>query len=316
LRFLPAFPASARPAQAEPCKEWQAGLAFIGWVRQALDQAGRSAQPLLVLADGAYDTLGLWRGLPERTLLVVRTAKNRRLRELPPPYPGRGRRRQYGALAQRPGEWPKERKGFAKTLVDVRGRQIQLRYRVLGPYVRERAAGVPLFLIVVGGAAWKAGKKEPRRAKRDPAFYLVNAVWQGGHWQLPLSAPRLLAWIWQRWELEVAHREMKASLGVGHKQCWNPRSAVVSVQWMVWVYAILVLAGYQSWGWLGGPRRAERWWPGEKRWSFTTLWRGYRAELWGSGEFRALWTSTTSDWGNKETWIAGLSNAARLSARL
>jgi hypothetical protein len=52
-------------------------------VRQELDAAGQAAQRLLVLADGADDTVGLWLGLPARTILVVRTAKNRRLRELP-----------------------------------------------------------------------------------------------------------------------------------------------------------------------------------------------------------------------------------------
>ena len=315
LRFLPAFPAKARPAEAPASKEWEAGLAFVQWVRQELDAAERAAQRLLVLADGAYDTVGLWAGLPARVTLVVRTAKNRRLRELPAEYSGRGRRRKYGELAPRPNAWLKERKGFQKTAVAVRGRTIQMRYRVLGPYVREGAAQVPLFLIVVGGATWKAGQREPRRAKREPAFYLVNAIRQAGDWRLPLLAPLILAWIWQRWELEVAHREMKAGFGVGQKQCWNRRSAVVSVQWSVWVYAILVLAGYQAWGLFGGPRRPERWWPGAKRWSFNTLWRSYRAALWGTSEFRTVWTPTGDDWSKKEAWIAGLSNAAAAAAR-
>ncbi len=315
LRFLPAFPAKARPAEVPACKEWEAGLAFIQWVRQELDALGRTAQGLLVLADGAYDTLGLWRGLPERTVLVVRTAKNRRLRALPTHTTGRGRPRKYGAEVPRPSAWLQERKGFQKSDVAVRGRTIRMRYRVLGPYLRERAPAVPLFLIVVGGATWKAGKKEPRKAKREPAFYLVNAVLKAGRWQLPLAAPLILAWIWQRWELEVAHREMKAGLGVGQKQCWHPRAAVVSVQFSVWVYAILVLAGYQAWGLFGGPRRPERWWAGAPRWSFNTLWRGYRAALWGTQEFRAVWTPTGDDWLKKEAWLAGMANAAVAAAR-
>jgi hypothetical protein len=315
LRFLPAFPAKARPADVAACKEWQAGLAVFEWLRLELDAAGRGVQQLLVLADGAYDTVGLWQGLPERAVLVVRTAKNRRLRELPAAYCGRGRRCKYGPQAPRPGEWLKERKGFQKTDVAVRGRVIRMRYRVLGPYVRERVAARPLFLLVVGGASWRAGKKEPRRAKRQPAFYLVNAIQRGDRWALPLSAALILAWIWQRWELEVAHREMKSSLGVGQKQCWNRRSAIVSVQWSVWVYAILVLAGYQTWGLFGGPRRPECWWSGTTRWSFNTLWRGYRAALWGTSQFRAVWTPIGDDWPQKEAWIAGLSNAAAAAAR-
>jgi hypothetical protein len=316
LRFLPAFPEKAVPTpHVEPCKEWAAGLAFVQWVRSELDEAGRRLQPLLVLADGAYDTVGFWCGLPARAAAIVRTAKNRRLRELPPVYAGRGRRRKYGAVAPAPADWLKERKGWAKTLVSVRGRQIQMRYRVFGPYLRERAGARPLFLIVVGGATWKAGKKEPRRARRQPAFYLVSAVQRAEHWGLPLPAEQILAWIWQRWELEVAHREMKAGFGVGQMQCWHPRAAVVSVQWSVWVYAVLLLAGYRTWGWFNGPKTPGRWWPGASRWSFNTLWRSYRAAAWGQAEFRALWTTTGDNWLKKELWVAGLSNAVAASAR-
>jgi len=109
---------------------------------------------------------------------------------------------------------------------------------------------------------------------------------------------------------------MKGSFGVGQKQCWNRRSAIVSVQWSVWVYALLVLAGYRTWGWLGGPPRPERWWPGAQRWSFNTLWRGYRAALWGTHEFRALWTPLRDDWLKKEAAVTALLNAVLGAARL
>ena len=35
-----------------------------------------------------------------------------------------------------------------------------------------------------------------------------------GGWALPLSAPELLGWAWQRWEIEVCHRELKAGFGL------------------------------------------------------------------------------------------------------
>ena len=317
LRFLPAFPEKAVPAEVAACKEWAAGLQFVTWVRCQLDAAGRLAQLLVVLGDGAYDTLEFWRGLPARTVALVRTAKNRRLRALPQPQSGRGARRKYGAVAPAPAAWLKERKGWQKTVVAVRGRCLQMRFRVLGPYLRERAPERPLFLIVVGGATWKAGKREPRRPKyREPAFYLVSAVQREGAWQLPLPILAILAWLWQRWELEVAHREMKSGLGVGEMQCWNTCAAVRSVQWGVWVYAVLLLAGYRTWGLLRGPTRRERWWPGAKRWSLSTLWRSYRAALWGAAEFRAIWTTTGANWLDKERWVVGLSNAVASAARI
>ncbi len=62
--FLPAFPPKAKPAPAAPQREWEAGLAFLHSTRRELDDAGRSEQVVLALADGAYDTLNFWRGLP------------------------------------------------------------------------------------------------------------------------------------------------------------------------------------------------------------------------------------------------------------
>ena len=79
LRFLPAFPLKAKPADVPPRREWEAGLAFLHWVRQGLDKAGREKQLLLNLTDGSFDVLDFWRDLPEWTVLAVRTARNRRL---------------------------------------------------------------------------------------------------------------------------------------------------------------------------------------------------------------------------------------------
>lgn len=316
LRFLPIFPEKAIPAEGPACREWEGGLAYLSWVRQELDRAGRSQQRLLALGDGNFDTLGLWRKLPEDTLLAVRTARNRRLYWLPQAHPGGpGRPPSYGLQAPHPADWLHERQGWQRRGIPVRGRELPLRYRVEGPVVRDGLPDRPLFLIVVGGKDRWVGKRKPRRKRTDPAFFLVSAAWEGTGWQLPLPIQELLAWLWQRWELEVAHREMKSGLGVGQMQCWNPRSSVVSVQWCVWVYALLLLAGYRSWGLCGGPRSPARWWPGAKRWSLNTLWRAYRSAFWGKLEFQALWTRSGDNWLKKEAHLTGLYNAALAAAR-
>ncbi len=185
----------------------------------------------------------------------------------------------------------------------MRGREREMRYRVEGPFLREGLVDRPLFLIVVRGMDRKVNG---RRVKRDPAFYLVSAVQVRDRWVLPLPEEDLLAWAWQRWELEVAHREMKSGFGLGEKQCWNRRSAVISVQWSAWVYALLLLAGYRTWGLQKGPTPPARWWQGSGRWSFNTLWRAYRAALWGTGDFLAVCSLTTDNWHKKEAWVASL----------
>ncbi|MDQ7033338.1 MAG: hypothetical protein Q9P01_00420, partial [Anaerolineae bacterium] len=41
-----------------------------------------------------------------------------------------------------------------------------------------------------------------------------------------LPVKTLMFWMWQRWEVEVCHRELKSNFGLGNKQCHNPHAAV------------------------------------------------------------------------------------------
>jgi hypothetical protein len=313
LQMIAAFPEKAVKAAEEACKDWEAALAGLQWVRQQLDDAGRTTQWVLALVDGGFErTAALWRQLPERVILLGRTARKRVLYEFPGDYQGHGRPRSYGERARKPFEWLKEKSGWKTIFPQVRGREREMRYRVEGPYLREGLVERPVFLIVVRGMDRKVNG---RRVKRDPAYYLVNAIQVEDRWVLPLSEEELLAWAWQRWEVEVAHREMKSGFGLGEKQCWNQRSAVRSVQWSAWVYALLLLAGYRTWGLQKGPRPQTRWWKGAGRWSFNTLWRAYRAALWGSGDFRAVCSLTLDNWQKKEAWLAAMTNATAAAAR-
>jgi hypothetical protein len=315
LRLLPAFTPKAVAAHTPACKEWEAARDFITWGRAQLDAAGRLTQRLLVLGDGAYDTVALWRALPDRTVLLARCAKNRVLFALPT---GTDRRRKYGDRQPTPQQQLHTRRGWQPASLQVRGHARTLTYRVEGPYLRERAPDRPLFLLVVKGQTWskqRAGRP-PTRKQRQPAFYLVNAVCHDGRWQLPLPALDLLAWAWQRWELEVAHRELKTGLGLGEKQSWSCRGAELSVAWTGWVYGLLLLAGYAAWGLNGGPVAPARWWQGSARWSLTTLWRSLRQCLWGTAEFRALWSATGDDWPALEDGLAAQLNAALGAARI
>ena len=316
LRFLPAFPPKAKPAGVSAQTEGQAGLSFLRWTRQSLDEAGRAQQLLLTLGDGSFDTLSFWQGLPERTVLAVRTARNRRLYYLPAKREGPGRPASYGALAPHPWEWLHKHISWQKRDIPVRGKTILMKFQVLGPFVREGLPEIPLFLFVVKGMHRQVGKKKLRWKHRKPSFYLVNAIQVNREWQLPLPLETLLAWLWQRWELEVAHREMKSGFGVGEKQCWNPQATIASVQWNVWVYALLLLSAYRTWGLLHGPPIPTRWWQGTKRWSFNTLWRQFRSAFWGASQFQAFWTRTPSNWLKKEDFLIALSNSIAASTRI
>lgn len=301
LRMMPAFNPKAVREQHDALKEWEAGHEYLQWVRDGLDAEGRTEQVVLGLFDGSYDTLGWWKKLPAGVVTLVRTAKNRDLRTV---YDGPDKRRKYGEKALSPGEWLHKRDGWTTTHLTVRRRQRRMVYRVEGPFLRHGAGDIPLFLIVVRGEAYyKNGKRHYRKF----AYYLVNAVQNDtGAWELPIPAEDLLFWAWQRWELEVTHREMKTDFGVGDKQCFNPRAAVSSVQWGAWVYALLVLAGYRTYGLCGSPPLSTAWWSGARRWSYNRLLAQYRVTLFSDERFAPCWPGTPTNWGGKEQALRDL----------
>lgn len=310
LRWLPAFTARSQPQTVAPQTEPQAALVFLHWLRDQLTGCGRARQPVLLVGDGSYDNLGLWQGLPEGVVLLARSAKNRALYHLATPEPGkRGRQKVYGERAATPQQVWQERRGWQAVTLTVRGRVRHLQVKVRRGLVRKRAAHRPLCLIVVRG-------KDNAHTRRDPLPFLVNAQQaEDGSWQLPLPLETLLFWAWQRWEIEVCHRELKSNFGLGNKQCFNPYAAVASVQWSAWVYALLLLAGYRTFGLTTNARVPTRWWRGSQRWSLNTLWRTYRAAFWQAHEFLPLCAPTPPDWGEKEVLLRALRNAVFASAR-
>jgi hypothetical protein len=273
LRFWPAFTQKARRQISEARKEWEAALDFLNWLVGVLTKLGRGSQTVLMLVDGSFDTLGMWRGLPTGVILLARSAKNRVLHHLASPDAHRNRK--YGDRAPTPQAFWQQRSGWQKLTLLIRGRIRHLQYRVEGPFLREGAAETPLFLLMVRGQTYR---QHGQRKHRAPLPFLVNAIQDAqGQWVLPLPVDTLLFWAWQRWEVEVAHREMKTSFGLGDKQCWNP-----------------LVAGC---------------------WSLATLWCAYRAAFWGEHRFHPLSFAFPSNWPEKEALLSSLAHAAFAAAR-
>jgi hypothetical protein len=111
---------------------------------------------------------------------------------------------------------------MAKSTAEGQGPKRGFAPRSEGAYLPRQAAERPVFLVVVKGV----DRRTKRRRQWEPAFFLVSAVWERDGWSMPFSAQTLLFWGWQRWEVEVSHREMKSAFGLGEIQCWNARSNV------------------------------------------------------------------------------------------
>lgn len=161
-------------------------------------------------------------------------------------------------------------------------------------------AATPLFLICVRGQDWHT---KGHRKRRQSCFYCVNALQRAGQWHFPLDILRLLTWAWQRWELEVVHREVKSLFGLGDKQCRHPLAAITSVQWSAWVYAVLMLAAYRS-GCLSTPPAATTaWYPRPTRSTFSSVLDTLRAALWTDVRFQPLLSPSPKNWPKLEAQI-------------
>lgn len=309
VRWLLLRTAKTTPMGAEPERSETSGaLELLHWLRTAWDARGRMTQPLLVLGDGSYSTAPVLAQLPERTILLARCAKNRALYALPTyRTQGRGRQPRYGTRGPTPQQHLHIRRGWHRVPFLVRGRRVDPLVQVSGPWLVKGAPFCPVVLLAVRGV--DRGRGCTRR-QRDPSFFLVTiAMNSEDDWAVPLPVAELLAWAWQRWEVEVMHRELKSGFGLGQQHAFSDPGAAGVIAWMVWSYALLILTGYLTWG-LGpgsGPPLGRWWQP--RRWSIGSLVQHLRAELWQAGDFQPVWQRTPDTWGEITHWLATQTNA-------
>lgn len=283
--------------------ERQGAGELIAWLRSHLDALGRTDQPLLVLGDGAYSTAPVLADLPAGVSVLARCARNRALFAVPTYRPhGPGRQPRYGPRGWTPQGTLHQAVAWRTVTVTVRGRTIPVTATVTGPWLIQGAPFQPLALLVVRGI--DRGRGVTRR-QRAPQFFLVTVqMTQEDAWDLPLPLADLLAWAWQRWEVEVMHRELKSSLGLGEQQAFSSQGAATVVAWVVWVYALLVLAAYTTWGYAPPPGRDRGCWWRPRRWSLGRALQQLRTDLWRLGEFHPGWTRSPDAWTEMTTWTA------------
>ncbi|MDQ7037268.1 MAG: hypothetical protein Q9P01_21235 [Anaerolineae bacterium] len=117
-------------------KEWEAAVEFLTWLREQFAKHGRNKQNILMVADGGYDTINLWKYLPDGVILMARSAKNRVLHYLPPEDAHANRK--YGERAPAPQDiWRNRKTKWRKLKLDVRGKTRRLQYHIMGPVLRK-----------------------------------------------------------------------------------------------------------------------------------------------------------------------------------
>ena len=207
-------------------------------LRQQLDEAGGRHKVLVLTGDSSFCNRTCFGEIPERSVLLARARKDARLcfRES-----DEDSRRFYAVDKFTPEEVRKdESRDWKTTKIFYGGKRRKIRYKeIASVYWQSGAKQRPLRLIVIAPTPYRKAKSK-RLYYRDPAYLLTS--------DLDSSVKQLLQIYFDRWQIEVNHREEKDTLGVGQAQLWNetavPKQPVLSVA----AYSALLLASLQAFG--------------------------------------------------------------------
>jgi hypothetical protein len=234
-------------------------VALTRELRQRLNQTGYQHKRLVQVGDGSFCNRTVMRQdwEAENVSLVVRCRKDIVLCKR---APGQGPRF-YGKVKFTPEEMRRRtsRARWQKALIFHGGCYREVRFKELTHvYWQGGARKRELRLLIVAPVGYRT-RQNGRKYYRKPAYLLTT--------DLTTPALVLLQAYFDRWGIEVNHRDEKNILGVGQAQVWNEHSVSKVPALLVAMYSWLLLAGLKCYG----PKRAEvyeplpKWRRGAKR---------------------------------------------------
>ncbi len=206
-------------------------------IRHAVDLAGGAGKTVVLAGDGSFCNRTCIRATIDRTELIVRTRKDAVLCQPAASEP----RRFYDRTTFTPDQVRQdETRPWQTTKVCYGGKRRTIRYKELTAiHWRHGAARRPLRLFVVAPTPYHK-RQSARRYYRQPAFLLTT--------DLTSPARALLQIYFDRWQIEVNHRDEKDTLGVGQAQLWNPVAVPKQPVLAVAAYSALLLAALLTFG--------------------------------------------------------------------
>jgi hypothetical protein len=209
-------------------------------LRERLDQSGHQQKRLFQVGEGSFCNRTVFEEDWE-ALNVSVTARTRKDIVLCKRAPGQGPRfyaktkftpqkvQQSDSLAP----WSKAKIFHGGCYREVRHKELAKVYWQGGSRRKE------VRLLVVAPVGYRTSKNG-RKYYRQPAYLLTT--------DLSTPAVVLLQAYFDRWGIEVNHRDEKEILGVGQAQVWNKHSVSKVPALLVAMYSWLLLAGLQCYG--------------------------------------------------------------------
>lgn len=209
-------------------------------LREHLNASGHAARKMFVVGDGSFCNRTVFKEDwdQQNVSIVTRCRKDIVLCKR---APGKGPRF-YGKTKFTP-EMVRRRDSMAPWQTGQifhGGSYREVRYKDLGPvHWQGGARKRPMRLLVVAPVGYRTSKNG-RQYYRQPAYLLTT--------DLTTPAVLLLQDYFDRWGIEVNHRDEKEILGVGQAQVWNERSVQKVPALLVAMYSWLLLAGLHCYG--------------------------------------------------------------------
>lgn len=214
-------------------------------LRRMLDAAGGSGKLLVLAVDGSFCNRTVFSAPRDRTEIIARARKDAVLC-LREPQPSR---RFYAQQKFSPEQVrQQEAIPWRTTKLFYGGKRRRIRYKQLPEvYWQGGARRQPLRLFVVAPTPYRK-RHNGRLYYRRPAYLLTT--------DRSSSARQLLQIYFDRWQIEVNHREEKDTLGVGQAQLWNQTAVPKQPALAVAAYSALLLASLIAFGSQRGPAYA------------------------------------------------------------
>jgi hypothetical protein len=249
LRFEEVPPVRKPGKKATP-EQWAAyrraqkahnlSTAFVGMVgelRHCFDAHGFAHKAIVAVGDGSFCNQTTFRHGLDRTILLTRARKDLRLcfRAL-----GQGPR-YYGKETFTPQEiYQDASRLWQEARIFHGGKYRRIRYKEVGEVLWQRGGGRRrLRLLVLAPTAYRK-TKAGRCYYREKAYLLCD--------DNEVAVKALLQAYFDRWEIEVNHRDEKSILGVGQAQVWADLSVPRVPALMVATYSLLLLSALETYG--------------------------------------------------------------------
>lgn len=206
-------------------------------LRDTFDRAGAQKKVLVIVGDGSFCNRTVLSAIPERVVLIARARKDASLCFRAPA----GDRRFYCQDKFTPDQVRLDDNiAWQTTKIFYGGKRRRVRYKeVTGVLWQGGARKRSLRLFVIAATPYRK-RRSGKLYYHHPAFLLTT--------MLKGSTRQLLQMYFDRWQIEVNHRDEKDTLGVGQAQMWNPVSVPKQPALVVASYSALLLAALKAFG--------------------------------------------------------------------